>query len=330
MAKRTGKTTSAVPAVCVICGKDGFLVGEQCEKLLDELLPVDERAMALYQVRAEDAVIADVLDELRTVPFLAKRRLVLIKDADPFVSANRELLERYFDQPSPCGVLVLTVSSWPKSTKLAKKLPDCGRLMDVGEIKTWDLPKFASDTAKSRFGKTLDRNAAVLVVELVGDDPGRISSEIDKLATYVADKPKITARDVEELVGHNRTFDAFGVIDAITAGRRLQAIERLRNMFAADKNAEYTVVGAFAYHLRTMFNARVMLDKGVGVDQIADQLRIWKSRREDFFRQLGRMSLDKIADIIREIARIDYLTKTGQTTSTVAVEQLVVSLTAGN
>ena len=88
------KKIQGVLGVYVICGKDKFLAGSECESLLDRLLPVDQRAMALYQPRAEDANIAEVLDELRTMPFLAEKRVVLIKDADPFISANREYLEK--------------------------------------------------------------------------------------------------------------------------------------------------------------------------------------------------------------------------------------------
>lgn len=322
------KKSQPVLGVYVICGKDKFLAGSECEALLDRLLPVDQRAMALYQPRAEDADIAEVLDELRTMPFLAEKRVVLIKDADPFVSANRQYLEKYFDSPSPCGVLVLTVGTWPKNTKLAKKLAAAGQLIDVAEIKGWKLPKFAADCAESKHGKAFAGRSAELLVELVGDDPGRVTSEVEKLAMYVGDRKLITADDIEKLIGHNRMFNAFAVIDAITAGDMGTAIERLRNMFAADKSAEYTVVGAFAYHFRRMFTAKTLLAKGMAQRQVIGQLRIW-GNVDGFFRQLGRMSLEKIAAVLCELARIDYASKTGQATCRVAIEQLVVKLGTG-
>ncbi len=322
------KVSQAVLGVYVICGKDKFLVGSECEALLDRLLPVEQRAMALYQPRAEDADIAEVLDELRTMPFLAEKRVVLIKDADPFISANREYLEKYFDNPSPCGVLVLTVGTWRKNTKLAKKLARAGQLIDVAEIKAWKLPKFAADYADSKHGKAFAGRTAELLVELVGDDPGRITREVEKLAMYVGDRKLITAEDIAKLIGHNRMFNAFAVIDAITAGDMGGAIERLRNMFAADKSAEYTVVGAFAYHFRRMFNAKTLLAKGAAQRQVIGQLRIW-GNVDGFFRQLGRMSLERIAAVLCELARIDYASKTGQATCRVAIEQLVVKLGTG-
>ncbi len=131
MTVKAGKNSQAAKPVYVICGKDKYLVSGQCESLVDKLLSPQERTMALYQPEADKAQITDVLDELRTLPFLAKRRVVVIKDADKFISENRESLEKYFEDPCKTGVLILVVATWNKSTRLAKKLPLVGKLIGV-------------------------------------------------------------------------------------------------------------------------------------------------------------------------------------------------------
>ena len=55
----------------VIFGEDPFLVSKECEKLVDSILGSEDRSMALYEPRANEAQVSDVLDELRTLPFLA-------------------------------------------------------------------------------------------------------------------------------------------------------------------------------------------------------------------------------------------------------------------
>ena len=324
MAKKP-KAESSIKPVYVICGKDDYLVSTTMESLLDRLMPEEQRPMALYQPDASDADIATVLDELRTLPFLAERRVVLIKKADSFVSANRETLEKYFDSPSPTGVLVLTVDSWAKTTRLAKKLPGIGELMDVGQLKPWQLPKFIAGHIKQTFDKNISNQTAQLLVELVGDDPGRLTSEAEKLVMYVGDKKAITSQDVESLIGHNRMFNAFAVIDAITTGNTTKAIERLRNMFASDNSAEYTVVGAFAFHFRKLFTAKALLQKGLRKDQAAKKAGVW-ANVDAFFNQLEKMSLMAIAQVLMSLAEIDYKTKTGGTSTKIAIENLIIRL----
>lgn len=324
-AVKSKKTKSGAKGICVICGKDEFLVANQCEAILDELLTGEQRGLCLYQPKADEVALADVLDELRTLPFLADRRVVLIKDAGQFISANRESLEKYFDNPSPTGVLILAVQTWPGNTRLAKKLPKVGRLINVTDIARRSLPRYVADYARREHSKDFGPGAAQLLVELAGDEPGRLCSEADKLAMYVGEKKNITVKDVEALIGHNRMFNAFAVIDAVTDGNVGAAVERLRHMFASDKQAEYRVVGAFAYHFRRMFKARTLLDEGTGRNQIARQLGLW-GNVDGFFAQLSRVSLENIGTVLAQLARIDYLVKTGQTDVKIALEQLVLSL----
>jgi len=318
----------AAELIYVIAGKDDSLVSSKCQELLDELLEPSQRATGLFDAEAASVSAPDVLDELRTAPFLTGKRVVRIKGADEFISQNRPLLEKYFDNPCPTGRLILTVKSWDARTKLAKKLPKVGKLINAAPPSRRELPYRLMDYAKDAHDKKLNLATAIFLIELSGDGLTRLYSEIDKLALYTGDQKIIAQKHVESLTGHNRLFSAFAVIDAIIAGNAGVAIERLRGMFAADKSTEYTVVGAFAYHIRKMFDARILLDKGVQQRQIENKLRIWGDTNA-FFAHLRQMSLKQIGKYLQQLGETDYEIKTGQTQAKVAMEQLVLSLAAG-
>ncbi len=320
------KKTKKDPLIYVICGNQSYLVNSAFEKLIDSLIEPDQKQLCLYQPEnAEKAQIQDVLDELRTVPFLADKRVAALKDADKFISANRPLLEDYFDEPSKSGILIMTVSTWPKNTRLAKKLPAHGQLIDIKDIKPARLAEYIIAHAHDKWNKNIDRNTAGLLVDLTGDDVGKCCSEVDKLAMFVGKRAKITLRDIELCVGNNRIFDVFSIIDAISLNDCAAAIERLRNMFAADKSSEYTSVGAFAYHFRRLFDARAMFDKNIRIDQILSRLRVWYNK-EGFVRQMKKLSLEKIAAVLLKLGQIDYQLKTGKATAQTAIEKLTVHL----
>jgi len=311
--------------IYVIAGKDEPLVNARRQELIDRLVDPQDRMTGLLSADGDQVSISDVLDELRTAPFLTGRRVVVIKGADDFVSKNRQSLEDYFDKPSPTGILVLTVGSWPKQTKLAKKLAKIGTLIEVSPPKRHELPKHLIEYAQRTSKMRLDRPVAEMLIELVGEDLTLLCNEIDKLALFARDEKAITSAHVESLAGHNRIFGAFEVIEAMIAGNPLQAIRRLRNMFEEDKSAEYTVVGAFAYHLRRMFTAKAMLQRGAAPGDVAGKLRIWNNK-ERFFTQLKQTSLEQLGKYIEQLAAIDYAVKTGQAKTQVAMEQLVLRL----
>jgi DNA polymerase III subunit delta len=350
MAKAGDKTKSNQSLVYVIAGDEPSLVNAKYAELIDQLIPPQERDTGLLVVDADRAVISEILDELRTLPFLTKKRIVALRNADKFISAkgeedeeneqtkqdshnapasssNREILERYFDNPSPTGILVMTVSKWQSSTRLAKKLPSIGTLLEVKSPKGQDLTNRIIDYAREAHSKTIDYRTAGLLVDLAGDNLTRLYTEIDKLATYAAAEKAITTAHVESLIGRNREFDAFEVIESCLQRKTGPAIERLRKMFAEDKSAEYTTVGAFAFHIRRMFTAKKLLLEGHSQYDIAGKLRIWNNK-ESLFAQIKRLSLKQIGDQIQRLAETDYAIKRGQAQPRIAIEQFVLQLAA--
>jgi DNA polymerase-3 subunit delta len=313
--------------IYVIAGKEDSLVNAHCRELLDKLLEPSQRVTGLFDAEAATVPVSEVLDELRTAPFLTDKRVVLVKDADGFISANRPPLEKYFDNPCSTGRLIFTVKTWDARTILAKKLTKAGKLIKVTQPKRWELPQRLIKYAGDAHDKKLAQDTAGLLIELTGDELPRLYSEIDKLALFADTEKVITPKHIESLIGHNRLFNAFAVIDAIIAGNVATAVERLRGMFAQDKSAEYTVVGAFAYHFRRMFNAKVMLKKGVRQKDITDKFRLW-SHKDKFFAQLRQMSFKQIGEYLQRLAETDYAIKTGRTKAPIAMEQFVLRLTA--
>lgn len=313
--------------IYVLNGKDESLVGVEAQLLVDDLIEPSQRVTGLLDVNGPDVSLPEVLDELRTLPFLADKRVVVVRKADEFISKdrNRQLLEKYFDAPCPTGVLVLVVSTWPSNTRLARKLKKVGTLITVAQPKGRELLGRLTAYARDAHEMRLNREAAELLIDLIGEDLPRLYSEIDKLALFAQGEKAITPEHAEALIGHNRVFGAFEVIDAIIAANPAVAVDRIRRMFADDKSTEYTAVGAFAFHLRRMFQAKVMLDKGIARGKIESVLRIW-SNKDRFFAQISQMPLERIGEYLKRLGQTDYAIKTGHTKAPVAMEQLVLEL----
>lgn len=327
MAAAKAKKSDTIQNIYIIAGKDTSLVNTECDRLLDKLISPAERTTGLLNADADDLTAADVMDELRTLPFLTGRRIVVLRNADKFVSNNRELLETYFDSPSPTGILVLTLGSFDSRTKLARKLPKVGQLISVSQPSAGQLPSRLRQYALEAHTKTLQGQASELLVELAGDELVRLYSEIDKLAIYVGQRKAITADDVNCLVGRNRLFDAFDVINCLIARDTAGAVDQLRRLFSQDRDAQYRFIGALAYHVRRMFAAKVMLQKGRTERDVAKNLRIWY-RADELFEQLRKTSLTEIGSLINMLARADYEIKTGRATPKTVIEQLIMTMAA--
>jgi len=198
-------------------------------------------------------------------------------------------------------------------------------LIELTPPPRWKLPEHLVQYAAGKYKVRLNKDAAEMLIELIGEELPQLYNEVEKLVLFTRGEPVIRVDHVAALTGHHRIYGAVDVIDAMIGGHVGQAVSRLRNMFEEDKSAEYTAVGAFAFHLRRMFQAKVLLEKRTSPDAIAKQLRIW-GNKDRFFAQLQRISLVQIAAFLEELAAIDHATKTGQGQAPVLIEQLVLRL----
>src|SRR6185436_5867976 len=95
------------------------------------------------------------------------------------------------------------------------------------------LFKWLVDTARDSYQQALSRDAASLLIELVGDELGLLDQELHKLSSYVGAGGKIEAKDVQTLVGGWRTETTWAMTDAARDGNLAFAIEALDQLLTA-------------------------------------------------------------------------------------------------
>src|SRR5689334_7250571 len=97
-----------IPAVCVAFGDEPFLKLAVVASLRQEALGDGDAEFSLSRFEGAASEARAVFDELSTVAlFGGGRRLVIVEDADDFVSRNRAALEAYVAHPSQAGILLL-------------------------------------------------------------------------------------------------------------------------------------------------------------------------------------------------------------------------------
>ena len=112
----------------------------------------EDAESSIMRFNGEHAEIRTVMTELRTVSMFGDQRIVLIDDADDFVTANRPVLEKYVASPAKGSLLILDVKSFPKSTKLFKLVEQHGVVVECAELTGANLLKWLQRVAKDEFG----------------------------------------------------------------------------------------------------------------------------------------------------------------------------------
>jgi DNA polymerase-3 subunit delta len=321
------------PPIVVIFGDEAYQKAAVLKRALDELLPPEvDRALALGEydgTQSEDQggpTFATVMDDLATLPFLAERRVVLVRDADKFVSACRDKLESYLKAPSPTGTLILECRSLPKNTRLYKAAGAGGRLHECKKLVGRDLIDFVFAEAQAR-GKRIDYPAAARLAGLIGPEQGALSAEVEKLSLYAADCTSITIDDVAELVGQSREEKIFAVMDAAGTADLPTALRLWDQVLTTDPAAVYRAVGGMAYVVRRWLAAHQMLSDGLPLAQVAPRVMMWRRERE-LGTILRRFPPRRLKQILAAISTLDSQAKLGTRSIEAGVEALLLELAA--
>jgi DNA polymerase-3 subunit delta len=320
------KAKGAPQPVYVLHGDEAFLK-RQVLAALKTLVLGPEEGFGLSAHPGDKATYAAVHDELETLPFLSPRRLVVVDNADPFVTRERQRLEKYVARPSATGVLVLDVNAWPANTKLAKAVPDAGTIACKAP-KTHELPQWCKEWCATRHGKELTVGAARSLVDLVGPDMGLLEQELGKLAVYVGAAKHITEEDVDRLVGQSREENTWKIFDMIGAGRVGESLTFLGRLLDQGEDP-LRLLGAFSMQLRRLAQAARLHGDGVALDQALDEVGVpsFPAARQGAHQQLRHLGRRRLNQVYDWLLQTDVGLKGGsQLPPRTLLERLVVQL----
>jgi DNA polymerase-3 subunit delta len=320
------KSAKAKPQpVYALTGEEAFLKRQVLAALDAVLLGDADADFAKTVLLGLTADWSAVRADLDTLPFLSPRRVVVIDQADPFVTKYRTVLEKYVAEPSKNGVLILDVKTWPANTKLAKLIPESATIVCKTPAPQ-SIGKWLTNWTKTVHGKKLDADAAGWLVELVGPEMGLLDQELGKLAAYAGDRPTISRDDVDRMVGRSRGAETFKIFEAIGDGRPADALAILGRLL--DQGEEpLGLLGAFSWQLRRLARAAHHHRNGKPLPAAIDAAGFppfARDRVERQLRHLGRRRLDRVYDWLLEADL--GMKSSGTLPPRVLLERLVVRL----
>jgi DNA polymerase-3 subunit delta len=315
-----GNAGKSAPLVCAVVGADPFLRNEALARLvgavrdeMDELGPT--------RCDGSQATAADVLDEVRTPSLLGDRRVVIVEDADDFISANRAALEKYCASPADSGCLILLCDSLPRNTKLYGILAARDAIVTCEKLSGQAFSKWIAQRAEKEYSKRIAAQAVQSLRRLLGDSPGWIDAELAKLSAYVGERKEIAAADVEELTDHRREEKVFAVIHAIADGDAPKALSQLGQIPLRNQGDEQRALGGLAYTVRQYLAAKQELEATGNAYPAAKRMFI---ETDILQRRLQRLTKGRLLEQQRDLLAADLAVKTGLSTLESAIERFIV------
>jgi DNA polymerase-3 subunit delta len=206
------------------------------------------------------AELRDVHDALSTVSlFGGERRLVIVEEADSFVSEHRTELEAYVERPAKGSVLLLEVKTWPANTRLAKAVAASGLAIECKSPTESQIKRWLVGRATAEYGARLEAAAADALVEMLPPELGILEQELAKLSLLVGREGVIDASVVRENVGGWRTRTTWDLVDAAADGRAADALAQLHRLISAGEKPQ-ALLPQIGHALRQLATATQLIE----------------------------------------------------------------------
>jgi DNA polymerase-3 subunit delta len=292
--------------VYVISGSDRPKIRVALERLRNRF---EEGAVEVLDARehpADDAVAACNALGL----FGGEGRLVIIEEADVWKAPDAKAVAEYLKSPAPETVLALVASELKKDSALAKACAKVGEVLVYDAPRKRDLPAWIAKQF-TQHGTSADRDACRLLVDMVGEDPEQLRSEIEKLATWSGGEP-VTEADVRLLASLSAETSIFVLTDAW--GRRdaaaaLASVEGLLERSGARELPR--LVALLASHVTRVRACQALAAEGVGARDAASKLKLHPYAAEKAFGHAENYTADELAHAVVRLADLDLALKGG-------------------
>ena len=201
--------------VYVLMGDEPYYIDKICDYITENVLAPEERDFNQVVLFGADVTAAQVVDQCKGYPMMAKYRVVVVKEAQNM--KNLEPLEKYFEKPVGTTVFVMCHKngSIDKRKKLVPRAEQAGVVFESKKLKDYQLAGFIETYMKTRKA-TIEQKAAQMVADHVGADLHRLTSELEKLLISLPENDKrVTPEIVEHEIGVSKDFNTFELRSAI-------------------------------------------------------------------------------------------------------------------
>ena len=206
--------------------------------------------------------------------------------------------------------LIIRCDQWSAAndkTKWVKTIEKAGTFMRVFMPKTNEFGQWLRIRCRKN-GLTVENDAiSILAIRLEGNLLAA-AQELEKLKMRFGSQ-SITAKDISGLVADSARFDVFRLSDTLLENNLLRTLKIMRGL--KQNNIPITVIHwAFERQVRTLLYFAELKSKRQKAS-IADYRKhgIWQNQQAIIQNVVNRLSLNKLQNLLKNMARIDRICK---------------------
>jgi DNA polymerase-3 subunit delta len=311
---------STLKRIYYLYGDETFLL-DLIQDEIGKLLPADLKDFNYDLIYGGESSAERVLSIARSYPMMSEYRVVIVKDflkLDDSGGVNSlEEFISYFEQPNPAAILCLIDSKFPnKNTKVGKaffKKRDYTGIYEFGKIHENSLAAWIIDWTQHSHQKQISEPAAQVLAQLVGQDLKLLSTEIDKLCTFVDSDTVIEIGHVKKITESYREYSVIELKEAVVSRnleKSFMIAEQMLHRSNNDAGEIFKTLGFFYNVFGNIWQICRLREKGLNKQQVQQQLGISNNYFFNLqFQEASKFRLSEMPGIFEALLDTDRAVK---------------------
>ncbi len=299
--------------ITTLTGENGFGLQQELRRIIAAFV-AEHGDLALQQLDGEECTYDQMREALESMPFLASRKLVVLRSA----SAQKEFTERaqdlLNDTPEQIDVVIVEPkldkrSSYYKWLKAHTEYRAYDQL-DASGLVSWLVSR------ASEQGARLSSADARYLVERVGVNQQLLGNDLDKLVAYDS---VVTRKSIDLLVEATPQSTIFELLDALFAGNAARATE----LYAEQRKLSVEpqqIIAMLGWQLHVLSVVAAGKDKSDSA--IASEARISPYVVSKTRGLTRRLSGAQVRKLVHDVLMIDLRSKRGEIDPNQALQNL--------
>ena len=306
-------------------GEEPFHIEQIADKIQNLAIPLHEKGFNEFVLFGKELTVGALLNYVRRFPMMAERQLVIVKDATQIqgidLKENQKMLEDYATNPLSSTILVLCFGNAQDERKTwVKAFAKKGVLQNFKKFYDNQLPEFVASYCHGK-GVKISMKAIQLLIEHIGNDLKRLTSEIDKVVLNIKLGDGIDADVIQKYVGISKEYNVFELQKALIQRDILKANQIIIYFGNSPKDNPIQPILIILY----IFFSKVLLiqasnDKSESA--VASLLKVNVFFAKDYLNASRNYSFQKLTQIIHFLKIADLKSKGVETGEEIEVDIL--------
>ena len=306
--------------IYILYGEDEFLLNEYVKKIKKAFGSIQ---LGVNYIQIDESNVSNIISDIETPAFGFEKKLIIAKDTGLFKKKNTtsERITEYLKETEIPDVELIFIEKDIEKNSLFNLVQKIGK---VEEFKEQKLPQLISKVVSltKAYDIIIKENVAQYFIECVGTNMSDIVNELRKLIEYAGKGNEITRDAIDNLSIKKSESIIFELTDSLGKKNITEALNVLNNLIYAKEPVQKILVMLYN-HFKKLYIIKL------AKEQRRSSLEILKLKPNQMFlvkkyeEQAGRFSKVDLEMILKEIIKLDTLSKSGLVDINIGLESIL-------